>query len=218
MTTSHRSGLVATLAFVGTVVAANWTLKHFGVLNIAGVGVPSGVLWIGLAFTLRDLVHETLGRLVVLAAIAAGAALSFGISADFAVASAVAFAVSELADFAVYEPLRRRNWLAAVGLSGAVGAVVDSILFLHLAFGSLEFLPGQVLGKVAMLALTVAALTPVRRRGLLAREHALCPRRLDRREWSMPRSPGAGAGAVLRGRRPDHLPWSLGGRAPGLGR
>lgn len=33
-------------------------------------------------------------------------------------------------------------------LSGATGALVDSALFLALAFGSLDFLWGQFLGKV----------------------------------------------------------------------
>jgi uncharacterized PurR-regulated membrane protein YhhQ (DUF165 family) len=52
-----------------------------------------------------------------------------------------------LADFGVYTPLARRSFVLAVGLSCAVGAVVDSGLFLWLAFGSLEHLLGQVIGK-----------------------------------------------------------------------
>jgi uncharacterized PurR-regulated membrane protein YhhQ (DUF165 family) len=39
--------------------------------------------------------------------------------------------------------------------SNVVGAVVDSALFLWLAFGSLAFIEGQIIGKVAM---TVVAL------------------------------------------------------------
>lgn len=167
--TQRNFGLAAAAAFAGTVIAANWTLQHFGIWTVAGYGVPSGVLWIGLAFTLRDVVHEALGRTAVLAAIVVGAALSFGVSTQFAAASAVAFGVSELADFCVYEPLRRRNWLGAVAASGAVGAVVDSVLFLRIAFGNLDFLPGQLIGKIAVLALTVAVLAPVRNRGVLAR-------------------------------------------------
>lgn len=73
-----------------------------------------------------------------------------------ALASGAAFLVSELADLAVYTPLRARSWAAAVALSNTVGAVVDSALFLWLAFGSLDFLAGQVLGKLWMTALAVA--------------------------------------------------------------
>jgi uncharacterized PurR-regulated membrane protein YhhQ (DUF165 family) len=50
----------------------------------------------------------------------------------------VAFPVPQLADYAVYAPLRERNWLSAVALSNTVGLVVDSVIALSLAFGSLE--------------------------------------------------------------------------------
>ena len=55
--------------------------------------------------------------------------------------------VSELADFAVYTPLQRRRLLLAVVASSMVGLVVDSLVFLWLAFGSFEFLMGQAVGK-----------------------------------------------------------------------
>jgi uncharacterized PurR-regulated membrane protein YhhQ (DUF165 family) len=76
----------------------------------------------------------------------------------------VAFLLSELADFAVYTPLRRRTWLGAVAASNTVGLVIDSALFLWLAFGSLEFLAGQVVGKAWMTALAVVLMALWRRR------------------------------------------------------
>ena len=62
-------------------------------------------------------------------------------------ASAAAFLLSELADFAVYTPLQQRRLVLAVVASSLVGLVVDSVVFLHLAFGSLDYLAGQVVGK-----------------------------------------------------------------------
>jgi hypothetical protein len=59
-------------------------------------------------------------------------------------------------------PLRRRGWLRAVAASNAAGLAVDSALFLWLAFGSLDFLAGQVLGKAWMTALAVALLWAIR--------------------------------------------------------
>ncbi len=59
----------------------------------------------------------------------------------------MAFVLSETADLAVFTPLQRRGLVLAVAASGAVGIVVDSILFLSLAFGNLDFLWGQVIGK-----------------------------------------------------------------------
>jgi hypothetical protein len=60
----------------------------------------------------------------------------------------------------VYEPLRKRGWLPAVVASNAVGIVVDSMLFLWLAFGSMALLNGQLVGKawMTLLALPVIAL------------------------------------------------------------
>ena len=62
--------------------------------------------------------------------------------------SGIAFALSEFADFAVYTPLQRRQLTLAVVASSVAGLVVDSVTFLALAFGSLEFLAGQVVGKL----------------------------------------------------------------------
>ena len=108
--------------------------------------------------------QETLGRTWTVVAIVAGAALSAVLSPQLALASGIAFLVSELADFAVYTPLRQRNWLLAVGLSNTVGLVADSVLFLALAFGSLEFLPGQIVGKGWVTLVAVALLWTFRRR------------------------------------------------------
>jgi queuosine precursor transporter len=166
----RRLGLVALAAFVATVVAANWAVRHYGVVPIGfGLAAPAGVYFVGLAFTLRDAIHETLGRAWVLAAVAVGAALSAGLSGRLALASAVAFGLSELADFAVYTPLRRRGWLGAVVASNVVGLVVDSVLFLWLAFGSLDFLAGQVVGKAYMTVVAIVLIGAWRSRAVLAR-------------------------------------------------
>ena len=151
-------------AYIGTIFAANWALVTFGLVPVGfGLLAPAGVLFAGLAFTFRDLLHDALGRWWVLAAIVVGAALSALVSPQFALASGAAFLLSELADFAVYTPLRRRHWLGAVAASNVVGLVVDSALFLWLAFGSLQFLPGQVVGKSYMTVLAVLVLWSWRR-------------------------------------------------------
>jgi uncharacterized PurR-regulated membrane protein YhhQ (DUF165 family) len=151
-----RIGLAATLGYIATIFAANWLIEHVGLVNVGfGLVAPAGVFAAGLALTLRDIVQLTLGRVAVVTAILVGAGLSFLVSPAFAAASGVAFLLSELVDFAVYTPLERRSWLGAIALSNTVGAVVDSALFLWIAFGSLQFLPGQVLGKTYM---TIAAL------------------------------------------------------------
>jgi queuosine precursor transporter len=153
------------LIYLGTIVAANWAITRYGAVPVGfGLAAPAGVYFAGLAFTLRDLLHDTAGRWAVLAAIAGGAVVSLGIATlRLAVASAAAFTLSELADLAVYEPLHRHRWLTAVAASNIVGLVVDSALFLWLAFGSLTYLPGQVVGKAWMTVLAMALLATGRR-------------------------------------------------------
>ncbi|MBQ1166305.1 VUT family protein, partial [Streptomyces sp. A73] len=69
-----------------------------------------------------------------------------------------AVALSETLDVAVYEPLRRRGLLVAVTASNAVGLLADSLVFLGLAFGSLAFLPGQLVGKAWMTLAAIAVI------------------------------------------------------------
>jgi uncharacterized PurR-regulated membrane protein YhhQ (DUF165 family) len=171
----RTEGLIYLALFALTIPAANWMIGHFGTICAPqnpclvpvapGLMAPSGVLMIGLALVLRDLVQRRLGLLAALAAIVLGAALS-GLLAPPAIviASAAAFLLSELADLFVYTPLQRRHFVVAVVLSSLVGLVVDSAAFLYLAFGSLEFLLGQVVGKAWMVLLAIPFVHWLRRR------------------------------------------------------
>ena len=170
------------LAFIACIPIANWMIGNVGtvcapphgpcLVPVAPWGpdghplmAPSGVLMIGLALVLRDMVQRRLGRSVALAAIVAGAALSGAVApTQLIFASAAAFLLSELADFAVYTPLQARGLVLAVLASSVVGLIVDSILFLWLAFGSLEFLAGQIVGKLWMVLLTLPIIHWIRKR------------------------------------------------------
>jgi len=168
------SGLVALILFLACIPLANWLIGNVGTVCVPngpclipvapGLMAPSGVVVIGAALVLRDVVHRLLGASWALAAILAGAALSFGIAPPaLVVASATAFLLSELADFAVYAPLQRRRLLLAMLASSAVGLVVDSVVFLWLAFGSLDYVSGQVVGKTWALLLAFPLVRLLRR-------------------------------------------------------
>lgn len=155
--------VILTVAYVATVWAANKLTDVFhvheiwGTADLLGFGliVPWGTYTAGLALIIRDLLHETGGRRWVAGGIAVGTLVSaFNTSPALALASGVAFAVSELADWGVYSRLRERSVLAAVLVSGAVGAPIDSALFLWLSPLDLTWqaMAGQVLVKVVILA------------------------------------------------------------------
>ena len=153
-----RVGFAALLLFLASVPFANWLIQHVGTVCVhegpclvpvaPGILAPSGVLAVGAALVLRDVVQRCLGPVWGIVAIALGSVLSTLIAPpSLVLASGGAFLLSELTDFAVYTPLQRRGLLLAVLASSAVGLVVDSLVFLTLAFGSLDFLAGQVIGK-----------------------------------------------------------------------
>lgn len=167
--------ILAATVFLATIPAANWLIGNVGVVCVPdgpclipvapGLMAPSGVLMIGLALVLRDWLHELAGWRWVLAAIMAGGLVSWSVAPPaLVVASVAAFMLAELADMAVYTPLRRRRLILAVVASGVVGSVVDSAVFLWLAFGSLDYLAGQVVGKIWMTALAVPVILAMRRR------------------------------------------------------
>src|ERR1700730_15671041 len=99
------------------------------------------VLFSGIALVLRDLVQRRVGGGIAAGAIVGGSLISALLAPPALVlASAVAFLLSELADLIVYTPLARRRLVFAVVASSMAGLVVDSVVFLWLAFGSLDFL------------------------------------------------------------------------------
>ncbi|MGW5051571.1 VUT family protein [Actinokineospora sp. NPDC004072] len=159
------AAMVLFAGYAATIAGANWATTLWPAVTVAGLHVPAGALFAGLAFTVRDLLQDAVGTRTTLLAIALGTVLSGLVTEPrIALASATAFALSELVDLAVYTPLRDRSRLAAVGLSNAVGLLADSLLFLPLAFGSLTYLAGQLAGKTITTVLAVAVLAGVRAR------------------------------------------------------
>lgn len=179
MERARAEGLAFVAAFAASIPAANWLIGNVGshcvpqgpcLIPVApGISAPSGVLMVGLALVLRDLVQRRLGLGWAAGAIVFGAALSALFAPPaLVIASATAFLFSEFADLLVYTPLHRRRLMLAVFASSVVGLVVDSLLFLTLAFGSLEYLPGQIIGKAWMVAAAMPAVAWLR-----ARDHRL---------------------------------------------
>lgn len=156
----NRKASIAIAGYIGTIVAANWMTATFGLVPIGfGLAVTAGTFAAGAALILRDAVQQTAGKAVVLAAILAGIVVSYFVSDPFiAIASAVAFAASELVDFGVFTPMRKHNLAAAVLISSVVSAPIDTVLFLQIAgFGvTWQAVLGQFIVKTVMAGLVAA--------------------------------------------------------------
>lgn len=132
------------LLYLALVLGVNLGFSHLG---------PHPVVFVlvGLVMAARDFVHERYGALSSFALIIAGAGIAASLADPMVAAASVAgFLLAETLDLAVYAKVRKRIGIAAgVAVSGLVGSVVDSAVFLLIAFGSLDFFGAQVTGKVA---------------------------------------------------------------------
>jgi uncharacterized PurR-regulated membrane protein YhhQ (DUF165 family) len=159
--------ILAALGFLATILAANYATSTYGLVAVGfGLTATAGTYFAGLAFVLRDAVQDTSGRLAALALIVVGAALSYAVAdARIALASGVAFALSELADLAAYTPLRRRGYVRAAVASNVVGAVVDTFAFLTIAGFPVtgSTVAGQLVAKLTVTAVVVVAVLGARR-------------------------------------------------------
>lgn len=157
-TTRYALAALGIGVMLGAILAANYVTSTYHFIPIGfGLMATAGTIFAGFSLAARDLVQDTVGRRVVVATILVGSLISYLISEPFiATASAVAFLLAELFDFAVYTPLRSRarfgdrRWAVAVVASNVVGAFVDTVVFLGIAFGVSAILPalaGQMVGK-----------------------------------------------------------------------
>lgn len=164
----RTAAILSLVGYIGVIVAANWLTATFGLVSFIGLTVTAGTFAAGLALIFRDAVQVELGKATVIAAIIGGALISAWTSTPaIALASGIAFLVSELVDFGVFTPLRNRSLPGAVLASSVVAAPIDTVLFLHIAgFGATwEAVWGQFVIKT-LLALIVAAVLAYRERKL----------------------------------------------------
>ena len=166
--------LYASLAatFVGLVILANWLASAY-VVNVPFTNymAPAGVFCIGAVLVLRDWLQQLRGLWWTMPLVYAAGLISWGVGdlagwtglEKIAIASVIAFSVSETVEAVVFTPLRKRHLTLGVGLSATIGNALDSWLFLTLAFGSLAFFWGNFWGKTEMIVIGTA-LTFARRK------------------------------------------------------
>ena len=167
-----RSFFALAVAFVGLVILANWLAsKYIVTVPLTSYKAPAGVFCIGGVLVLRDWMQQLAGLRWTMPLVYASGLLSWAVGdlagwtslEKIAIASVVAFTISETIEALVFTPLRNRNLTLGVALSATIGNAVDSYVFLTIAFSSTAFFWGQFWGKNEAIALGVV-LTLGRRR------------------------------------------------------
>lgn len=150
--------------YLAAIVVANLTIAHFG----ASAAPYVAFAFIGLNLAARDRLHDLWGAHVARnmgLLIVAGGLLSYALNAGagrVALASVLAFALSESADALLYHARRHRPYLERSNTSNLLGAAVDSVIFPVVAFGGfplaiigLQFVAKVLGGLVWSLVLNV---------------------------------------------------------------
>jgi uncharacterized PurR-regulated membrane protein YhhQ (DUF165 family) len=118
--------------YVASIALVNVAFVHLPHIPLGDNGIlPAATFLVGAVFILRDFAQRSAGHWV-LAAMVTGIAISYVMAGPMvALASGAAFAVSELADYAVYT-FTKRPLKTRILLSSAIGTPIDTVVFLAL--------------------------------------------------------------------------------------
>ena len=118
--------------YIGLIVLVNWLFIVVPPISMGDSEVwPPVALVVGFIFIARDFAQRVIGHWVLLAMLIA-AILSYFLADPFvAIASVVAFAVSELIDWVVYS-YTKRPFAQRILLSSLLATPVDTIVFLSI--------------------------------------------------------------------------------------
>ena len=121
--------------YAAAIIAANLLVAQFG----SSITPVNAFFLIGLDLALRNYLSLKMNRYQMVAMILGTGALSYAINPAtgmIAIASGVAFTAAALADWATFNTVTG-NWMKRNFAGNSVGALIDSVIFPTIAFGSL---------------------------------------------------------------------------------
>lgn len=135
--------------YLAAIVAANLAAAHFGPWATPIIGFFA----IGFDLTARCVLQEKWAcrwKRNMLRLIVAGSLLTLMVNWHawrIAIASTIAFTVSEIVDAVFYTMLRRQGYvlMARINLANFISAFLDSVLFMWIAFGVIK--PGTIVAE-----------------------------------------------------------------------
>jgi hypothetical protein len=140
---------IAVGVYVIAIVAANFLVSIFGPV----VTPINAFVFIGLDLALRNWLNLKLNKWQMGAMIFGTGVISYLLNDTMqiiAIASAVSFTLASLTDWFVFNKISG-EWMKRANISNIVGALVDSLVFPTIAFGSLmpEIVALQFVAKVS---------------------------------------------------------------------
>lgn len=122
------------IAYLASILLGNIVVNEFGIVTMAGLTFPAGVVFVGLTFSFRDFVQRYWGDWPTWIWMALASIITVFFNLDLAIASFTAFLISESVDWFVYKvsglPFYKRIYV-----SNLFSCPLDSIVFVALAFG-----------------------------------------------------------------------------------
>jgi uncharacterized PurR-regulated membrane protein YhhQ (DUF165 family) len=151
---------ISVAAYVAFIVLVNWLFIPANLIEGVTQWTTNGWLGtlylanviVGFVFVLRDYAQREIGHKVLLVTLLAGIPVWWFAGPGLAMASLIAFALSELADWAVYS-FTRRPLQSRILVSSLLAVPVDTLAFQHLA-GYLT--PAAFIGEILSKAVGVA--------------------------------------------------------------
>lgn len=122
------------IIYLLSIMLGNLFVIWFGIVKVAGLTFPAGVVFIGLTFSFRDYVQRSWGDWACWIWMLTASVITYFLNQQVALASVTAFLVSEGVDWFAFKvlkmPFRRRIYI-----SNLFSAPLDSVIFVTIAFG-----------------------------------------------------------------------------------
>lgn len=158
------------LGYMLSIVFANLAVAEFGLVTFFGLTFPAGAVMIGLTFSLRDFVQREWGHKDVWYFMIATTVITIlmGVTLSdlpiplwkVALASGVAFIVSEAIDWLVFYFLKK-DIIWRICISNIFSTPIDSLLFVSIAFGGFSFFSPPVYGQTIVKYVSGLLVIPV---------------------------------------------------------
>jgi queuosine precursor transporter len=161
---------ISATAYVTSIMLGNILVVYLGLVNLFGLTFPAGAILIGITFSTRDFAQRYWGHKIwyfmILSAILTSLMSlilpnTLPVSASVvAVASIIAFIVSEAIDWLVYT-LTHTKLEYRVIISNLFSIPLDSILFVGICFGTFDLFSPPVYGQAIVKYLSGLLIIPI---------------------------------------------------------